>query len=110
MTYINIIKVHLKPNLGKYKLSQLVSEMIQRFINQLYVEHRFSKCYLKGILKTIKGALKYACYDVNFINYNPAEHVHIPRYEIVTVDPVHIFTQEEIDAILKRFKDNAHSY
>ena len=110
VTYLNIIKVHLKPKLGMYKLSKLDSELIQNFINQLYVDHKFSKHYLKGILKTIKGALKYACYDVNFINHNPAEHVHIPRYEVVTGDPVHIYTQEEIERILDRFKDTPYIY
>ena len=88
-----------------YKLSQIDSELIQNFINQLYVDNKFSKHYLHGILKTIKGALKYACYDVNFINHNPAEHVHFPRYEVVTGDPAHIYTQEEIERILDRFKD-----
>ena len=58
-------------------------------------------------MKTVKESLKYACYDVNFINENPAERVHIPRYETVTTDPAHIFTQEEIDKILDRFKNNA---
>ena len=110
VTYLNIIKVHLKPKLGMYKLSQIDSELIQNFINQLYVDNKFSKHYLHGILKTIKGALKYACYDVNFINHNPAEHVHIPRYEIVTGDPVHIYTQEEIERILDRFKDLPYIY
>ena len=99
VTYLNIIKVHLKPKLGMYKLSQIDSELIQNFINQLYVEHSYSKCYLKGILKAIKGALKYACYDVNF-----------PRYEVVTGDPAHIYTQEEIERILDRFKDLPYIY
>ncbi len=45
VTYLNIIKVHLKPKLGMYKLSQLDSELIQNFINQLYVDHKFLKCY-----------------------------------------------------------------
>ena len=110
ITYLNIIKVHLKPKLGMYKLSQIDAELIQNFINQLYVENKYSKHYLHSILKTIKGALKYACYDVNFINFNPAEHVHIPRYEIVSVDPVHIFTKEEIERILDRFKDIPYIY
>ena len=54
VTYLNIIKVHLKPKLGMHKLSQLDSKLKQNFINQLYVNHKFSKCYLKGILKTTK--------------------------------------------------------
>lgn len=72
VTYLNIIKVHLKTKLGMYKLSQKDSELIQNFINQLYVDNKFSKHYLHGILKTNKGYLKYACYDVNFINHNLA--------------------------------------
>ena len=106
VTYLNIIKLYLKPRLGMYKLSQLDSQMLQEFINDLYVEKSLSKWYLKGILKTIKSSLKYACYTVNFINDNPAERVHTPRYEVVCGDPTHIFTQEEIDRILKRFKNN----
>ena len=110
VTYLNIIKLYLKPRLGMYKLSQLDSQMLQEFINDLYVEKNLSKWYLKGILKTIKGSLKYACYTVNFINDNPAERVHIPRYEVVCGNPADIFTQEEIERILDRFKDVHYIY
>lgn len=110
VTYLNIIKLYLKPRLGHYKLSAIDSQMLQEFINDLYIEKNLSKWYLKGILKTIKGSLKYACYTVNFINDNPAERVHIPRYEVVTGDPAHIFNQEEMERILNRFKDNHSIY
>ena len=110
VTYLNIIKLYLKPRLGMYKLCQLDTQMLQQFINDLYVEKRLSKWYLKGILKTIKGSLKYAYYTVNFINDNPAERVHIPRYEVVSTDPAHIFTKEEIERILNRFKDTPYLY
>lgn len=110
VTYLNIIKLYLKPRLGHYKLSAIDLQMLQEFINDLYLEKNLSKWYLKGILKTIKGSLKYACYTVNFINDNPAERVHILRYEVVTGDPAHIFTQEEIKRILNRFKDNHSIY
>ena len=93
-----------------YSLSQIDAQMLQEFINDIYVEKHLSKWYLKGILKAIKGSLRYACYDVNFINENPAERVHIPRYEVVTGDPAHIFTQEEIERILARFSDVHHVY
>lgn len=65
---------------------------------------------LKRHIKTIKGSLKYACYTVNFINDNPAERVHIPRYKVVCGDQAHIFTQEEIERILDRFKDVHYIY
>lgn len=110
ITYLNIIKNYLKPRLGKYSLSQIDAQLLQEFINQIYVERNLSKWYLKGILKTIKGSLKYACYTVNFINDNPAERVHIPRYEVVSGDPAHIFTQIEIERILSRFSDVPYVY
>ena len=109
-SYLNIIKNHLKPELGVYKLTQLDSYTIQNYINKLYKEKHYSKHYLKGILKLIKGSLKYACYTVNFINDNPAERVHIPKYDVVTGDPAHIFTQEEFEIILERFKDVPYIY
>ena len=109
-SYLNIIKNHLKPELGMYKLTQLDSYTIQNYINKLFKEKHYSKHYLKGILKLIKGSLKYACYTVNFINDNPAERVHIPKYDVVTGDPAHIFTQEEFEIILERFKDVPYLY
>ena len=110
VTYLNIMKNYLKPMLGGYSLSQIDTQMLQGFINKIYVEKNLSKWYLKGIMKVIKGSLKYACYTVNYINENPAERVHIPRYEIVAGDPAHIFTQEEIERILDRFKNTPHIY
>lgn len=110
VTYLNIMKNYLKPMLGRYSLSQIDTQMLQEFINKIYVDKNLSKWYLKGIMKVIKGSLKYACYTVNYINENPAERVHIPRYEIVTGDPAHIFTQEEIERILDRFKNTPHIY
>jgi len=110
VTYLNIMKNYLKPMLGGYSLSQIDTQMLQEFINKIYVEKNLSKWYLKGIMKVIKGSLKYACYTVNYINENPAERVHIPRYEIVAGDPAHIFTQEEIERILDRFKNTPHIY
>ena len=110
ITYLNIIKNYIKPKLGHYSLGQINSQIIQEFINEIFVEKNLSKWYLKGIMKTIKGSLKYACYDVNYINENPAERVHIPRYETVATDPAHIFSKEEIERILDRFKDVPHIY
>lgn len=100
----------MKPNLGYYRISQIDSKTIQEFINNLYVKHGFSKWYLKNILKVIKGSFKYAYYNLGYIPDNPAERVHIPKYDVVTGDPAHIFTQEEIERILERFKDSHSIY
>lgn len=41
-----------------------------------------------SILKVVKGLLKYACYTLNYINTNPAEHVHAPRIDKVEVEKI----------------------
>ena len=95
ISYINIIKNHVKPRVGFYKLWQLDTRLLQEFINKIYVEYGFSKNYMASILKVVKGSLKYACYTLNYINTNPAEHVHAPRIDKIEKNPAHIFTQEE---------------
>lgn len=98
MSYCNIIKNHIKPRIGHYRLSQLDTRMLQEMMNSIYVQNSFSKCFIASILKVLKGSLKYACYTLNYINSDPAENVHAPRYETIDKDPAHIFTQEEVVA------------
>lgn len=106
ISYLNIIKNHVKPKIGFYTLSQLDTRLLQEFINNIYVEYAFSKKFMHSILKVIKGSLKYACYTLNYINSNPAEHVHLPRIDKINSDPAHIYTKEELERILNRFKKN----
>ena len=110
ISYINIIKNHVKLRIGFYKLWQLDTRLLQEFINKIYVEYGFSKNYMVSILKVVKGSFKYVCYTLNYINTNPAEHVHAPRIDKIGKDPAHIFTQEEIERILDRFKGTHSIY
>ena len=104
--YKNIIKNHIKSNIGFYRLSQISTSTLQEFLNKIYVEKAFSKNFLK-ILKT---SFSYATDKVGFIKENPALKVTLPRYDIPDSDPAHIFTKEEIDTILNRFKKNHAIY
>ena len=47
--YTNIIKNHVKPKLGFYRLSQISTATLQEFINNLYVEKAFSKNFMHNI-------------------------------------------------------------
>ena len=44
VTYLNIIKIYLKSRLEMYSLSQINAQLLQEFINKIYVE-----IYLNGI-------------------------------------------------------------
>lgn len=104
--YSNIIKNHIKPRLGFYRLSQITTSTLQEFLNKIYVEKSFSKNFMKNILKVLKTSFSYATDVVGFIKENPALKVRLPKYDIPEKDPAHIFTKEEIEIILDRFNKN----
>ena len=108
--YQNIIKNHVKPRIGYYMLSQITTSTLQEFINNIYVEKGFSKNFLKNILKVLKTSFAYATDVVGFVKENPALKVRLPKYDIPDEDPAHIFTKEEINMILDRFKNNHAFY
>ena len=108
--YKNIIKNHVKPRLGFYRLSQITTSTLQEFVNNIYVEKGFSKNFLKNILKVLKTSFSYATDVVGFVKENPALKVKLPKYDIPDEDPVHIFTKEEVEMILNRFKNNHAIY
>ena len=108
--YKSIIKNHIKPKLGFYRLSQVTTSTLQEFINNVYVEKGFSKNFLKNILKVLKTSFSYATDVVGFIKENPALKVRLPKYDIPEEDPAHIFSSEEIDMILNRFQNNHAMY
>lgn len=102
--YKSIVKNHVKPNIGFYRLSQITTATLQEFINKIYVEKTFSKNFMKNILKVLKTSFAYATDVVGFVKFNPAIKVRLPSYDIPDSDPVHIFTKKEVEMILKRFE------
>lgn len=105
-TYNTIINKYLKPDLGKYRLAALTSVKLNSFISELCNKHDFSRAYFSNILKVIKGSFREACDKYGFIKYNPTLTLRLPKIEKEREDVKHVYTQEEIDLILNRFKDN----
>ena len=58
--YTNIIKNHIRPRLGFYRLTQITTSTLQEFINNIYLEKGYSKNFLKNILKVLKTSFGYA--------------------------------------------------
>lgn len=105
--YKNIVKNHVKPKIGMYRLSQITTATLQEFINEIYIQNSFSKNFLKNILKVLKSSFTYAADVAEFIKSNPSLKVRLPKYDVSEEsDPIHIFTKEEVDIILERFKNN----
>jgi len=105
--YKTLINKYIKPKLGKYKLSSLTSVALNNFIVEVVNEHDFSREYLKNILKVLKGSFREACNLYGLIKYNPSLTIRLPKTDKVNIDIKHLYSQEEIDIILDRFKNNS---
>ena len=97
--YKNIIKNHIVPKLGKYRLSTITSVKLNSYITEICEENDFAPTYFKNILKVVKGSFRDACNVYGFIKYNPARDLRLPRFDKKREDVKHLYTQKEIDLI-----------
>jgi integrase len=102
-SYEAIIKNHIKPALGVYKLKSLTPAMLQEFVNNKYLTG-ISKNHLTNIMTVLSGSLKYAVHPCKFIKDNPMQYVKYPKYEHSKLEIDHkIITPEEFERIIERF-------
>ncbi|MDO5569798.1 MAG: site-specific integrase [bacterium] len=104
--YKSLINKYIKPKIGIYKLSTITSVTLNTYINEVCNEYDYSKAYFKNILKVVKGSFRDACNIYGLIKYNPAVTLRLPKIEKEKEDIKHLYTPEEINYILNRFKDN----
>ena len=104
--YKNIIEKYLKPTLGIYRLSAITSVTLHNFITELCNKYSFSRSYFKNILKVMKGTFREATDVYGFIRYNPSLTLRLPKIEENNNFEKHLYTQDEIDKILTRFKND----
>ena len=107
--YKNIIKNHLKPRIGYYKLRLIDTLTLQEMINDIYVQRGFSKAFLANILKVIKGSFRYAKSIAKMIQSNPALEVALPKFP-PKESKTYIIQKEEIEKLLTRFKGSPYQY
>ena len=104
--YKNIIEKYLKPTLGLYRLSAITGVTLHSFLTELCSKYTFSRSYFKNILKVMKGTFREATDVYGFIRYNPSLTLKLPKIEDSNDFEKHLYTQDEIDKILTRFKDD----
>ena len=77
LTYQHLIKKHIKPYLGMYKLKSLNPSVLQDYANELS-KKGYSISYVFGILSTLKVALDYAVFPLKYIRDNPITYIKFP--------------------------------
>ena len=109
--YGNIIKNHVKPHIGHYKLKSITTLVLQEMINDVCVKNGFSKAFCKSILKVVKGSFKYARVTAKLIQTDPAADVVLPTLSSdAEADEIIILTKDAVKRILERFKGSPHVY
>lgn len=104
-SYESIIRLHINPNIGLYKLSSLNPAVLQNFINSRMI-NGFSKNFLSNIFGVLSGSLQYAVYPMEYIRANPMQHVKVPSYsEQHKRYEKKYLTKDELQSVLNRFPE-----
>ena len=104
-SYETYVRLYIKPSIGKYRLADINTKTIQDFIDELVEKPKFVKSYYQNILKVVKGSFKYAIKN-GFLKYNPSVDASVPIEKYKRSREKHVFSQEDVDLILERFKNN----
>lgn len=90
-TYASLIKNHLKPDMGSYRLRSIQTITVQEYINKLKIDG-YSRSTIEVIFSIISTSMDFAIETMNFIKENPCDRVKIgkvhkkPRERIVITD------------------------
>ena len=96
----SILKNHLKPRFGKYKLQELNALHIQKFIGDTLNQKKISNTHLNRIIATLSSTLKRA-QKLAFIKINPCEACTLPKKEKKKITPL---SEDEIALFLQEIQ------
>ncbi|MEW9500488.1 tyrosine-type recombinase/integrase [Jeotgalibacillus marinus] len=74
--YESIIRIHILPHLGKYKLKSLSPHVMQQFVN-LKVREGWARKTIEIMIGVLNKSLKQAVYPYKYINENPMQYVEL---------------------------------
>lgn len=103
-SYDQHVRVHIKPYLGRIKLSSLSPQIIQTFYNELQKTDNLGAKSVRNIHVTLHRALEIAK-RLGYIAINPADMVILPRME---PKKVRTMDREELTDFLTEIK--GHKY
>ena len=107
VNYKKKIRLHIKPELGAYKLNALSATILQAYINRK-AKDNYSRNTLSVIKGILTGSLRYAV-EKNMIRHSPMTNVTLPSPRNEKLKPrrrPHVYIPpERITEIFKRFPE-----
>ena len=109
-SYRGHIENHLKPALGKVKLTTLTPDMCQNFVNSLRDKpgkgnRPMSAKTIKNIVGTLHEALRRAVKN-RYIHFNPASDLDKPRIDKYSIQPLDM---PDVKALFESLDDSLYS-
>lgn len=107
-SYQRMIKNHIIPELGIYKLKNISPVKLQTFINNK--AEQYSRSTLIVMQSILKKSFYYAAVTAQYLKANPAEHLTVPK-NIASENKLHtaaktaipVFTDEQMNILLANF-------
>lgn len=98
--YERVIRLHLLPKLGNYKVVDIRPTVINDFYNSLKIEdYKYSMAHLtKNILNS---CLNFAVFPMEIINSNPCNSVKFPKFE-KSLEEKTIVSRNDLELILEK--------
>lgn len=104
LSYAGIIKNHLKPQFGIYKLNALSTAAIQEYIYDLK-KNGLSKHTIKGIIAVLSGSYEYAIEPLHYVDTNPCDRVKYPKSERKSDKGHYYIKPDTFKNIIELFQD-----
>lgn len=105
--YESVIRLHILPVLGNYKLRSLTPHILQQFMNNK-VREGFARQTLSIIQGMLNKSLKHAVYPYKFITENPMQYVELLKSDTnskPTREDLKIQTKENLRKLSSYFSE-----
>lgn len=112
--YKKRINVHIRRELGKYRMKSLTPAILQRYINGLF-DAGYSRNTVSSIKGILSGSLAYAVEPLHLLITSPMQGVKMPSCRATPATPSRehpnvVIDQEQMAAILARFPEGSSPY
>ncbi|MCD2492771.1 site-specific integrase [Lacrimispora sp. NSJ-141] len=112
LDYESKTRNHIKPALGKYRLSAIEPDIVQNWIDNVKLKG-FSVSMVRNLLACLSGALEYAVIPMKFIKYNPCSYVKLGRLKEspeLKIKREYICSADDWEKIMSRFPEGSSFY
>lgn len=111
--YTKLIRLHIMPKIGKYRLDRVSSEQLQTLINDM-VAKGYSKNTVISVKGILSGSFNYAVHPLRYIKASPMVFVKIPkgsRSDYKSAQHTRdVIEKEIIDRIFERFPKGSSTF